>query len=174
LHCHADNIGDNAGCDVVAPVGSGPAPVIPLVGLVDRQNRSADVLRVQVYASDARPGRGENDSYIVGFNTRSHRIEIVDLENNHVPAIAFAFVELTAGGCASPHRGDHLENLVSNRKERVFETEHPDVGVSVAQLYAEFFDDAGLYRRQIGSYQSHLPKSQSHIRVLWVKLHDNY
>ncbi len=48
--------------------------------------------------------RGENDSYIVRFNTPSHRIEIVDLENNHVPAIALAFVELTARGCAFPHR----------------------------------------------------------------------
>jgi hypothetical protein len=72
--------------------------------LVDRQNRSADVLRVQVYAGDVRPGRGENDSYIVGFNTPSHLIEIVDLEDNHVPAVALALVELTARACTCPHR----------------------------------------------------------------------
>src|SRR6202034_378776 len=83
LHRHADHVGDHAGCDVVAPVASSPAPVIPLVGLVDRQNRSADVLRVQVDASDVRPARGENDSYIVLFNTPSHRIEISRLEDVH-------------------------------------------------------------------------------------------
>jgi hypothetical protein len=40
----------------------------------------------------------------VGFNTPSHLIEIVDLEDNHVPAVALALVELTARACTCPHR----------------------------------------------------------------------
>src|ERR1700744_4199283 len=48
LHRHADHVGDNAGGDVLAPVGPSPAPVIPSLGLVDRQNRRPDILRVQV------------------------------------------------------------------------------------------------------------------------------
>ena len=56
-------------------------------------------------------------------------VEVVDLVDRHVPAVAAALVEQAPGGRALGDRADHLEELVADRHQGVVQPELGDAGI---------------------------------------------
>ena len=61
-------------------------------------------------------------------------VEVVDLEDRHVAAVAAAPVEQPAGRRAVLGRRDHLEELVTDRHQGVVQAERGDAGIAEADV----------------------------------------
>ncbi len=77
---------------VGAPGRAAPRPLAAPGGLVDRHQRTADVAWVQVPGPDRREIDGPDDAYAGGLHVLDAGVEIVDLVDRHVPAVAVPVV----------------------------------------------------------------------------------
>ena len=85
----------------------------------------------------------EHLAYFRLVRASASRREVVDLEHQHVAAVAAAALHQAAGGGVRADRRDDLEERVSEREDGVSEPEEADgrvvVGLSQAQLVPEAF-----------------------------------
>ena len=93
LDLDRQHVRDHVVADVLPPDRSGPGPFTPRVSLVERQDRPADVCRMEVETNDPLPRRLEHDPSADLLQTATDRVEVVDFEDHHVAAVSTTFVE---------------------------------------------------------------------------------
>ena len=85
-------------------------------------------------------------------------VEVIDLEDRHVPAVATALVEQAPGGRALGDRADDLEELVADRHQRVVQPELGDARILEAHGHAECGAQLGRRPVAVIGDERHLPE----------------
>ena len=101
-----------------------------------------------------------DDANAEGFHAGSPRRVVVALRDDHVAAVAAAALEIApAGGLLAGGR-HHLEQLVADREQRVFEAEAADPGVAEAHLDAEHVDQLLFHGCELLGHQRDLAQAE--------------
>src|SRR5262245_28085792 len=102
------------------------------------------------------------DAHAQRLAARAARGEVGTLGDDHVAAVPAAPTEKAPRGGAAAHRRYHLEESVTDGKERVLEPVLAHAGVAVAHLetedLAEGVDDGG----ELAGHQTDLPHTKVH------------
>src|SRR5262249_25540405 len=86
--------------------------------------------------------------------------EVGTLGDDHVATIAAAPIEKAPRGCAVAHRRYHLEESVTDGKERVLEPILTHARVSVAHLEAENLAEGVDHGGELAGHQTDLPHAK--------------
>ncbi len=89
----------------------------------------------------------------------------VALADDHVAAVAAAPLEIAAAGSAFLDRRDHLDEIIADWQQRIFQPEHSDSGIDVTDLESEHALQIIDHRRELVGDQRNLAKLNRH-RVL--------
>ena len=122
---------------VVGSPRPGPPPRTVGAGLVEGDDRPADVAWVQVAAADVVEVDAPDDAHAELGEAFDACVEVVDLVDRHVPAVAPALVEQPPGRRALGDRTDHFEELVADGHQRVVQAELGDAWILEAHREAE-------------------------------------
>jgi len=141
LQFDAGDLGDDIGSYVVSPVRTGRRPFGGRVGPVERENGAADISGVEVDSGPRPERRFPCDPHTELRHPLTMWGEVVDLDDDHVAAVAAAPVEIAAGGGVWAHGRYDLEEGVADGHHRVLEAEHGDLGVSVTDLQSQHAGD---------------------------------
>src|SRR5215469_13832234 len=102
-------------------------------------------------------------------NAHAHRLaarapwrEVGALGDDHVATVAAAPIEKTPRGSAVAHRRYHLEESVTDGKERVLEPVLAHARVSVAHLETEDLAEVVNHGRKLAGHQADLPHAKIH------------
>ncbi len=101
------------------------------------------------------PGSGLGEAAAAG-------LEVVDLQDDHVAAVAAALGEEAPGGRARLGRRHDLQQLVAHRVQNVSEAEPGHAGVPEAGFEAEVLLDVRLDGGEVRGHEGHLSKADPH------------
>ena len=152
----------------VGPPWTGPRPGARRLGLVDGDDRAADVPRVEVATADVGEIGGPHDAHSQLGGPGDSAVEVVDLEDRHVPAIATALVQQPPGRRAVGGRADDLEELIADRHQRVVQPEHRNAWILEAHGQPEERAQVGDDLITVGGHECDLTKADHGRTVVGV------
>lgn len=118
-HHHAGDRADHAVVLVGLPGRATPAPGAVGHRLVEADDGAAHVCRVQVPTADVVEVATPHHPHPVGRKLRFAPVEVVDLVDRHVAAVAVALVEQPTGSGARLRGRDDFQELVADHHQGV-------------------------------------------------------
>jgi hypothetical protein len=116
---------------------------------------------MQMHRLDIRVGRSPHNANRQLIESRLSAREVIGLQDKHVTTVAVT-IEMTSHGCVSANRRDHLQELIANRHQRIFQAEFLDFRVSIADSYIQKVLELSDCRRQIACGDDNLANAQTH------------
>ena len=135
LHLHANQRLRHILGDRFLPIGTGrrirPQNVVAAVGVIELDEGSAAIARVQLHAVIRRVGDHIRRAHAHRIGAFAVGVGIVAAEDRHIAAAAAGLVEKTPRRSAGLERRDHFQQNGIDRQQRVFEAVFGDVTVAI-------------------------------------------
>jgi len=100
-----------------------------------------------------------DDPHVVTGEVVDAGVEIVDLVDGHVAAVAATAIEQPASGGALLDRRDHLQELVTDHHQGIVQAELAHAGIVEADREAERIAQFGHHVVEVVGHEGHLAKS---------------
>ena len=159
LQLDAGDRARHVGLHHLAPARTGPAPRVRRIHPVEREDRAADVARVQVQGGGVVELRLPHDAHAEPLHARAVARTVLRLHDHHVAAVAAAALEQATRGGAGAVRRDHLEVGVADRHHRVAQAEHLDARIVERDLDAEHVTERLDGRLELARHQRDLTQT---------------
>jgi hypothetical protein len=127
--------------------------------LVDRHDRAADVLGMQVHRADVGQLLLPHGAHAESTNARAVAVEVVRLQDEHVAALA-APVQVPTRRRTLLERRDQLDELLAEGVHRVVDAELRDARISIRRVERQQFGELPRRRGEVADDEDDLADAQ--------------